>query len=43
MTQRWGRMAVLTAAQVKEHAPIQVAGSDQAFRDARARAEPLDV
>ena len=35
-------MAVLTAAQVKEHALIQVAGSDQAFRDARARAEPLD-
>ena len=33
-------MAVLTAAQVKEHALIEVAGSAQAFRDARARAPP---
>jgi len=40
LTRRWGRMAVLTAAQVKEHALIEVAGSAQAFRDARARAPP---
>jgi len=42
MTRRWGRMAVLTAAQVKEHALIHVAGSEQAFRDARARVPPPD-
>jgi hypothetical protein len=42
LTRRWGRMAVLTAAQVKEHALIQVAGSEQAFRNARARVPPPD-
>ena len=42
MTRRWGRMAVLTAAQVKEHALIHVSGSEQAFRDARARVPPPD-
>ena len=42
MTRRWGRMALLTAAQVKEDALISVAGSEQAFRDARARVPPPD-
>ena len=35
-------MLVLTPAQVKEHALIHVAGSEQAFRDARARVPPPD-
>ena len=42
MTRRWGRMALLSAAQVKENALIHVAGSEQAFWDARARAPPPD-
>ena len=42
ITRRWGRMALLTAAQVKEHALTFVGGSEQAYRDARARVPPPD-
>ena len=42
ITRRWGRMSLLTAAQVKEHALTFVGGSEQAYRDARARVPPPD-
>ena len=40
LTRRWGRRAVLTAAQVKDSAMEAVLGSDQALRGERARRPP---
>ena len=40
ITRRWGRLAVLSAARVKEHALLQVGGSEPARREAWARAPP---
>ena len=42
LTRRWGRLAIVTAAQVKENALLQVAGSEPARREARAKAPPPD-
>ena len=40
ITRRWGRLAVRSAAQVKDNALQQVRGSPPALREARARAPP---
>ena len=37
---RWGRLAVLSAARIKERALLHVGGLQPALREARARAPP---